>query len=332
MSDARDMLVDTAERLFADLAAARGQDPAAAWETIEGAGFPLLLAAEDEGGFGGDWGDAVAVFRQAGRHALAAPLVEAVLARWAQGRGGLPDFAGASAIAPRLEGVAADGGFTGYALGVALPPNATAVLGELDGRTIRLPVQAAAIERSANLVGEERAILRFEAAPFEAGAQAPGLFAFGALARAAQIAGALDAALALSIEHANTRTQFGRPIGKFQALQQNLAIFAEEAAAVNCAVQAAAEAADRGDADFEIACAKLRANQAAGRATPIAHQVHGAIGFTREHDLPRFTLRLNAWRTEYGAERFWASMLGNRTLALGGEGLWAELTRRSDAP
>ncbi len=56
-----------------------------------------------------------------------------------------------------------------------------------------------------------------------------------AFARACQIAGALDAALALSIAYANERQQFGRPLGKFQAVQQSLASFACEAAAANCA-------------------------------------------------------------------------------------------------
>lgn len=84
----------------------------------------------------------------------------------------------------------------------------------------------------------------------------------GAFIRVAQAAGALDAALAMSIDHVNTRQQFGKPLGKFQAVQQVLAIFAIEAAAVNVAGAAAAAALDRAHGDFdtalfEIASAKL---------------------------------------------------------------------------
>ncbi len=157
----------------------------------------------------------------------------------------------------------------------------------------------------------------------------------GAFIRVAQTAGALDAALAMSIGHVNTRQQFGKPLARFQAVQQSLAIFATEAAAVNVAGAAAAAALDRaaGDADvalFEIAAAKLRANRAIGIATPIAHQVHGAIGFTRDYDLHKLTGPLNAWRSDHGNDAYWAGVLGGMAAKLGGAGLWAEITRRAD--
>ena len=334
MSEARTLLMETADRLFADLAAARGREATAVWSEIEAAGLPLLLVAEADGGFGGDWADAIAVFRLVGAHALEAPLLEAVLAGWAQARSGLAPVEGASTIAARIEGSVANGRFTGRASGVALPPQmgqvAVTVMGELDGRLVRLSTQAASIRSAANLAGEPRAALAFDGAEIEQGADGVSLFLGGALARAAQIAGALDRALALSIEHGNSRSQFGRPIGKFQAVQQNLAMFAEEAAAVNCAVEAAALATDRGEGDFETGAAKLRANEAAALGVTVAHQVHGAIGFTKEHDLHRFTLRLNAWRTEYGNDRLWSDRLGRQVAAVGADGFWPELTRRSD--
>jgi acyl-CoA dehydrogenase len=155
----------------------------------------------------------------------------------------------------------------------------------------------------------------------------------GAFIRVAQAAGALDAALAMSIEYTNTRQQFGKPLSKFQAVQQVLAVFATEAAAVNVAAAAAAAALDRagGDVDaalFEIAAAKLRTNKAIGVAVPIAHQVHGAIGFTREYDLHPLTGALNDWRSDHGHDAYWADVLGGMAAQLGGAGLWAEVTRR----
>lgn len=157
----------------------------------------------------------------------------------------------------------------------------------------------------------------------------------GAFIRVAQAAGAMDAALAMSIDHVNTRQQFGKALGKFQAVQQALAIFVTEAAAVNVAGAAAAAALDRngGDAEaalFEIACAKLRTNRAIGQVTAIAHQVHGAIGFTQEYDLHKLTGPLLDWRSDHGNDAYWAGVLGTMTAKLGGAGLWAEVTRRSD--
>ena len=90
------------------------------------------------------------------------------------------------------------------------------------------------------------------------------------------------------MRYAGERVQFGRPIGRFQAVQQQLALAAAEVAAASAAAEAAARAADADGvlaAELPIAMAKARTSEAAGAVARIAHQVHGAIGFTREHDL-----------------------------------------------
>lgn len=155
-------------------------------------------------------------------------------------------------------------------------------------------------------------------------------FHLGAFARVAQIAGALDAALALSVSYVNERQQFGRPVGKFQAVQQSLASFACEAAAANCAAMGAAQALDRGEAAFEIGAAKLRANRAAGVGTQIAHQVHGAIGFTQEYPLQHLTKRLWQWRSEFGSDAYWAKRVGESVVERGADNFWPNLTARTD--
>jgi acyl-CoA dehydrogenase len=156
-------------------------------------------------------------------------------------------------------------------------------------------------------------------------------FHLGALTRAALMAGALSSVLRLCVQHANDRQQFGKPIGKFQVIQHSLAVLANETAAVNCAAVAACRAAARGDASFEIAAAKLRANRGAAAATAIAHQVHGAVGFTREHKLHFVTQLLWACRSEYGNDRYWASELGKVVAQQGPSRLWPFLTARSDS-
>ncbi|MBU0822896.1 MAG: hypothetical protein KKA44_02970 [Alphaproteobacteria bacterium] len=164
------------------------------------------------------------------------------------------------------------------------------------------------------------------------------LIASDALQSAATVslmAGAMGEALALSIDHVNTRQQFGRPLGKFQAVQQSLAVMACEVRAVEAAAAALAARLDAVDidpatADFEIAAAKLRANRAVGIVTSIAHQVHGAIGFTEEYDLHRVTVPLMRWRGEHGNDAYWAARLGRQVAGFGGQGLWEALTIRSD--
>ena len=124
--------------------------------------------------------------------------------------------------------------------------------------------------------------------------------------------------------------QFGRPLGKFQAVQQSLASFACEAAAANCAAMGAAQALDRGDAEFELAAAKLRANRAVEVGTTVAHQVHGAIGFTQEYGLHPLTRRLWQWRSEFGNDSHWSGKLGARVIARGADAFWSDLTVRTD--
>ena len=147
------------------------------------------------------------------------------------------------------------------------------------------------------------------------------------------MAGAMGQALALSIEHVNTRQQFGRPLGKFQAVQQSLAVMACEVRAVEAAAAALAARLDAvgldvAAADFEIAAAKLRTNRAVGVVTAIAHQVHGAIGFTREYELSRVTIPLMRWRGAHGNDAYWAQLLGRQVAEFGGKGLWEALTAR----
>ncbi len=326
MSDEQNILIETADRLFADLAGRRGEDFDALWSHVEHAGFPLLLIPEDDGGFGGSWEDAFAVIRLSGYHALPLPIGEAIVTAWL-----LSGTEGLAPLAPRTDGELANGKFTGVLKAVPWGRHAVHVVAELDGEVVRLNAADAKIEQSANPADEPRDTLRFDNAVAETISKSADLLALGALIRVAQIAGAMDAALAMSIAYANERVQFGKPIGKFQALQQNLAVFAEEAAAVNCAGPAACRAMGKGDAGFEIAAAKLRANMAVGTGNMIAHQVHGAIGITREYGLQYFTRRLLSWRSEFGNDRLWADRLGAQVAAAGADDFWANLTARSDA-
>ena len=125
-------------------------------------------------------------------------------------------------------------------------------------------------------------------APAAAGIDRAALYRRGALARAMMMAGAMERALDTAVTYAGERKQFGRPIGKFQAVQQNLAVLAGQVAAAGAAADAGVEALsidDPAKQEFLIAIAKTRVGDAATLASEIAHQVHGAIGFTKEYSL-----------------------------------------------
>ncbi len=152
----------------------------------------------------------------------------------------------------------------------------------------------------------------------------------GAAVRLQQMAGALEKILDQSVQWALDRSQFGRPIAKFQAVQHNLATLAGEVAAAGAAADLAAEACagqEIGIAD--VAIAKVRAGEAAGAGAAIAHQVHGAMGFTYEHSLHHATRRLWAWREEFGNEAVWAQRLGRMVAAAGADQLWPFITQGS---
>ncbi len=314
MSSARSLLTDLADDLFASL---RGCDFSSGWPKLAEAGFANLLVSEKEGGFGGDWGDLFAVMRLAGFHALPLPLGETIVAHWLLRQVG---------IAPP------DGALTLIADGNRAPwgRHAAAFISVEGGQIELLAASDCECELGASPSGEPRDRVTRLAVPTASAPSTIDLNAIGAFLRVAQAAGALDRALALSMDHANMRVQFGKPLAKLQAVQQNLASLAAEAAAVNIAGQAAAAALDHGDAEFEIAAAKVRTNIAIGIGVAIAHQVHGAIGYTQDYALHTVTRRLMGWRSEYGNGAFWSVRLGRHVAKGGGAALWQEVTARSD--
>ena len=195
------------------------------------------------------------------------------------------------------------------------------------GELLLAPLAGARVHQGENLAGEERD--HVELADGEGGTRVPlspdVAWLRGALVRGVLMADALERISELSLAHARQRHQFGRPIAAFQAVQAHLVTIAQQAALVGVAADAALARADA----FEIATAKLLAGRAAVIATRAAHQVHGAVGVTRDHPLGVQTRRLWAWRGEYGDERHWARRLGRATQAAGPDRLYPTITAGS---
>jgi acyl-CoA dehydrogenase len=197
--------------------------------------------------------------------------------------------------------------------------------------------QGAQVVSGKNIANEARDTLTFTglrlsadaAAPLKDGVSRAALYRRGALARATMMSGALEKAMDLAVTYAQERVQFGRPISKFQAVQQNLAVLAGQTAAAVAASNVGIEALGKGDPEreeFLIGVAKTRVGDAATLACEIAHQVHGAIGFTKEYALQLSTRRLWSWREEFGADVEWAAKVGAYICAKGADQLWPVLT------
>ncbi len=354
MSESDSIVAATAARIFADLAdpqtinAARdGRWKEPLWRALAEVGLPLAWVPEHQGGAGASLAEGFAILGQAGRSALPAPLAETMLAGWLLARAAIACPAGAMTVAPvrprdRIS-LDADGSLNGHAGGIPFAGAAehiAVVASDAKGTEIALVrSKDCRLSSGETLAGDTNGTVAFERVKPIVSARAPkgfdasAMLLMGAIVRSVEIAGALETSLSLSVQYANERMAFERRIGKFQAVQQNLARLAGETAAALAAAGSAADTVAHSDtfddiALLEAASAKIRCGEAAAEGAAIAHQVHGALGFTKEHVLHRFTLRMLAWRDDFGSESYWAARLGNMVARHGADNFWPMLASR----
>ena len=348
MSD--DELYSAADKLFAthsrweDVgdADATGWAPQL-WNALQQNGFSDVPVPEELGGAGGGVGDAIQLLRAAGAHAAPVPLAEAgLVGGWLLASAGLALPKGARTVLPPAATLRLDGDrLFGTVPAVAWGHRAEHVIGLVDGVVVLAPGPAAssggpAVSRGVNLAEEPRDTVVFDGVALTARADATdevteqSLWERIALGRAALMAGAISAVAAMTLRYSGEREQFGRPIGRFQAVQAYLVTIHQQAAVVASALDGAAEAVELGRGGFEIACAKMLADRAAQLVTAAAHQTHGAIGMTKEYPLHYLTRRLWAWRDEAGGHRRWADRLGAALVARGPDALYPAIQSGSE--
>jgi acyl-CoA dehydrogenase len=311
-----DIFTDSFERLLAgvcDTATVRGieagGDAAPLWAALSEAGFADILVPEAEDGAGLSLLDAVPLFVACGRHALPVPLAHTMLVRPIVPAPDRARVSGSIAIAQHA--IAEDG-----LRCVDVPFGMTCdwVMIGRGGAYALWPAHAATREAD-GIHASLDASLAWRDAPEDAIALPPcAARELGAAVTALLIAGALERVLEMTIGYANDRSQFGRPIGKFQAIQQQISVLAEVTFAARMAANLACPSPGHTPSPYGTAVAKSYASEAAARAASIAHAVHGAIGITAEHDLSLYTRRLHAWRRAFGAESHWQERLGAQWL------------------
>ncbi|MDD2101402.1 acyl-CoA dehydrogenase family protein [Pseudomonas putida] len=356
-SQLQSIIADSVERLFAEQITSEvlarfdaGHAATALWQQVVEQGLPGALMAEEAGGSAASWLEVSPVLRAIGYWNAPLPLSETMLASMLLARAGLqvPEEPITLIQNGRLGELAlsADGHLDGRIFNVPWARSCRwAVVADGTGQVALVDLRQAnvSLEAGSNFAGEERDTLHFANARVHtsgqlqiADVQEP-VWVFGALIRACALVGALESSLDKAVSYANERVQFGKAIGKFQAIQQQLAQMAGAIGAARMATQVAlrsacdalqAEPGCRSSLAFDVAVAKVCAGEAATLATSIAHQVHGAIGFTHEHTLHFSTRRLWSWRDEFGSDSQWAEVLGQAAIAAGGKGFWAGLTQR----
>ena len=356
MRDETRMLLESMNRLFEDKStkavidrSETGVFASDLWQAVAETGVPLAALPEGAGGADAEWSDLYAVLRLAGRHAAPIPLAETMLAGWIAVSANLELSDGPMTVGPvrgsdRLSIVRDGNGWrlSGSASRIPFASHVAKTILIADGPDAEMAVALdgsgeAQITPGRNIANEPRDTLAFNSVRLSAdavgslgkGVSRGALYRRGALARATMMSGALERAMDLAVGYAQERVQFGRPISKFQAVQQNLAVLAGQTAAAVAAANLGIEALGKVLPDretFLIAVAKARTGEAATLACEIAHQVHGAIGFTKEYALQLSTRRLWSWREEFGSDPEWAARVGAHACAAGADGLWEMLT------
>ncbi|MFK7914272.1 MAG: acyl-CoA dehydrogenase family protein [Pseudomonadales bacterium] len=321
------VLLDTAERLFRDHCdkdrwdrAERGEFAQDLWQALKDNGF-IDMGLPDSG-FA--LADTYAILRIAGQHAAPLALAEFLLgARWtgqSEHRVSIGYAAAAQTAAQVPWGRSVEQ--------VLMLPADSGPAATLEDQ-IALPllqVETGRGTEGVNIAGEPRDTVQ---GVVDGAIDVQSPYALLSLARAVQMSGAMTTILEMALQYATERSQFGRTISKFQAIQHSLAVTAAEVAAAQRASDSAVAALDSERFVDDLAAAKARVGEAAGTVAELAHQVHGAMGFTHEHQLHHFTRRLWAWRDEFGHEGEWQALLGARIAAGGADQAWGFIASRA---
>ncbi|KXF54321.1 acyl-CoA dehydrogenase [Rhodococcus sp. SC4] len=266
------------------------------WQRLAETGVNGLLIADEHDGLGADAVDLVVAVEQLGRHAVPGPVAEtvavvpALLAQVAPDR--LAAFASGSlataAAAPHVP--------------FAVDADSADLVVLVDGATVRLG-QAGAVQTS---VDQSRRLFPLTAGDALGDVDFGPAFDLGALATAAQLQGLGQTLLDVTTDYAKQRKQFGKVIGQFQAVKHHLAEVAVGLEMSRPLLHGAAMSVRDGSADSsrDVSAAKVACGDAAYRAARVALQVHGAIGYTQEHDLSLWLTKVRALVTAWGTPAF----------------------------
>jgi alkylation response protein AidB-like acyl-CoA dehydrogenase len=348
---ADDLVANTVVKMFRErvtldviVAAESGDWAADLWNVAADAGLPWIGVPEEAGGAGGSFEDLLSVVRWAGYFAVPLPIGEAAIGARLLAEAGLQIPPGPLAVsfAPDA-GLDVSSGSNGLVLSGVLRRVPWArhcerivTLIEAGGVSYvaSIPQAKVKIRHGRNIAFEPRddvvlegvTITEEEMARAENGLTPLTLRMHGALLRATQIAGASQAAADMAVDYAKQRHAFGRPIARYQAIQQHMVRAAAESALACIATSVATQDFGSGLSLLHVGAAKVVAGRTARTTSALAHQIHAAIGMTQEYPLHTRTRRMWSWAQECGTEYEWASEVGRLVQAEGAERLWPTLS------
>ena len=320
------ILYDSFDRLLTDTSTPQvireiesGGSPENLWQQMIESGFADAMVGEAAGGAGLSLSEAFSLFFLCGRHCLPLPLAQTMVSRGILANQNLDVPEGAVAISPipvthNDDLVECRNVPFGLLAQWVLVPHAGP---SHQPKDLLLPVSAA-VRSGTGVHGSLQAHFSWKA-PRSSGIVLQSVYPWlevAAAITAAQMAGAMDTILNITVKYAGDRLQFGRPIGKFQAVQQQLSVLAELATASRVGAELGCrETAEGAPNILAAAVAKARASEAAGTVVSIAHGVHAAMGITEEYDLQLYTRRLIEGRTDYGSAGYWNRRVGDAVLS-----------------
>jgi acyl-CoA dehydrogenase len=308
------------------------------WQLITELAIPELLVEESLGGAEASLLEATGALEALGALAVPAPAAEVMIASWCASKAELALPATTVTLGPCMpqDHVTLTTNNRGIRLtadmrGIPFARHCSAIVlqGTLNGATVTcaLPTdtKGVSLEPQSSLNGEarDRVIVDTTLSTAQVSdAIAIDVLRASAAMRSIQMSSALNASLNMCVDYVTERKQFGRPLAKFQAIQQQLAVMAALTTSAQVSARQAFVTLTDPTSPTAVAAAKIATGQAASQGTAIAHQVHGAMGFTAEYGLHRLSRRLWTWREEFGNETWWSRQLGDMSLNAGAGGLW----------
>lgn len=278
------------------------------WPRLKDSGFLDALVSERDGGAGLQPIDVASLMLASGQRLLPAPFGETMVARALATRAGTQ--------APTTPILLWPESAQGH-LRSSIPPPLLGATHALVQRDDQVSLRALApLAAPADGYGLPAAALLAEAPPLASFKLEPDTLLFwSATLTAVGMAGAMAGVLKMTVDHVNSREQFGRKLAQFQAIQHQLASMAELTAAACTAAQVALSQPLLAPRRLDAAAAKIAANESAKIVCATAHAAHGAIGITAEHDLQLYTRRIKRGCVSFGSSAFWADEIGQAYLS-----------------
>lgn len=344
MSEMKDMILEVVEKMLKDNVEKEtvdlleeGKWASDVWSILQNNEMLNVAVGEQHGGAGGDLDDLLSLYKLIGKYAVPVPFVEHTLANYLlEYVGCTPSIKNTTVVIDELQALILKDGLVNGSLNDVpwarhVEELVTLAASEKELYLVKLSLANASITPQANLAAEPRDIVTLKEHAIneqvlindEQLAHIKKLITATAVAT---MSGAIEKAYNLTIRYSKEREQFGRPIHRFQLVQQHIAILAGEAAITEASVDNMITSLSEARENNEVAFARLRIDESSKLVATAAHQVHAAIGVTHEHSLHHYTRRLWAWRDEGYTSHYWKKQLA-QSLLQSERDLWSFMTQ-----